>query len=582
MSSDATAERTRWPSRTRRRRARAAGLAAALLVAVAGTSSGAMASAPSASSAEAPSNRATLPAGTHWIGVRAGRSGGTELYDRRTGKRFVPRGVNLLRAVHTSAGGVLNLLLDPFDYQAAWVDRQLSAISRLGYNTVRVFLDHCPGDCLIQADGTLKPAYLDILTTFLTQARDHGLVVLLTENDIVGGPRYGDALPCCDPFGGYLNSLFLTGEGLNIARTFWRDLIGGLQSRGAPLEAVLAYSLQNEQFTLPLVAPFTLTSGLVTTGNGQTYDMGSPAAKIDMAEDNVIYWANNVTNTIRDLDPTTLVTMGFFAPFDASVPAATLLTFERLVRTKRFLHESNVDFFDFHAYPALDLTLPQIVAHYGMAGYTARPIVMGELGAFKVGYPTARTGGTGLVDWQLQSCPLGFDGWLTWSWGWDDPDIYNATDEAGAIAKALAPSRRPNPCSSPPLAANLALGRPVAVSGTFGGEVGSRAVDGLALTGWNSGGGPPGTIQVDLGSGQTIREVRLLVAQDPAGTTTHQIQVRNANGAAFFVVAALTGATQGEQWLRWFPKNPLHGIRWVRIVTTASPSWVAWSEFQVY
>ncbi len=454
--------------------------------------------------------------------------------------------------------------------------------ARRRYNTVRVFLDHCPGNCLIEADGTLKPAYLDVLTTFLTQARNHGLVVVLTSNDVVGGPRYGDALPCCDPFGGYLNSLFLTGEGVNIARTFWRDLIGGLQSRGAPLEVVLAYSLQNEQFTLPQVAPFTLTSGLLTTGNGQTYDMASPVAKIDMAEDNVIYWANNVASTIRDLDPTTLVTMGFFAPADPSIPAATLLTFDRLVRTERFLHESNVDFFDFHAYPALDLTLPQIVTRYGMAGYDARPIIMGEFGAFKIGYPTAGTAAPGLVGWQRGSCPLGFDGWWTWSWGWDDPDIFNATDENGAIAKALAPARRPNPCSGPPIAVNLALNRPVQVSGTFGDQFGSRAVDGLGLTGWSSGGGPPATIEVDLGLAQTIHEIRLLTEQDPAGGTTHQIQVRKANGAAFTTVATLSGATQGEQWLRWFPNAPLHGIRWVRIVTTASPSWAAWREVQVY
>ena len=532
--------------------------------------------------AETPSALADLPPGTHWIGVRASRSGGTELYDRRTNERFVPRGVNLLRAVHSSSGEIFNLLLDPSDYQATWVDEQLTQIAALGYNTVRVFLDHCPGNCLIESDGTLKSAYLDILTTFLTQIRDHGLVVLLTMNDIVAGPRYGDALPCCDPFGGYLNSLFLTGEGVNIARTLWRDLIGGLQSRDAPLEVVLAYSLQNEQFMQPQVAPFTLTSGLVTTGNGQTYQMADPSAKIAMAEDNEIYWVNNVASTIRDLDPTTLVTMGSFAPADPGTPPSTLLTFTHLVRTVRLLAESNLDFFDFHAYPALDSTLSQIATRFGMIGYTAKPIVMGELGAFKIGYPTAATGGDGLVGWQVSSCPLGFDGWLTWSWGWDDPDIFNATDDGGAIAKALAPLIRPDPCTSPPIPINLALGRPVVVSGTFAGDVGPFAVDGLGITGWNSGSGPPGSIQIDLGSAHTISEVRLLTSQDPAGPTTHQIQVRKENGLFFKTEATLTGATTGDMWLRWIPKKPLKGIRWIRIVTTSSPSWVAWREVQVY
>jgi hypothetical protein len=345
---------------------------------------------------------------------------------------------------------------------------------------------------------------------------------------------------------------------------------------------VLGYSLQNEQFMQPQVAPFTLESGLVTTGNGQTYDMGDPAAKIDMAEDNVIYWANNVADTIRVLDPTSLVTMGFFAPVDPAVPPATLLTFTHLVRTARFLTESNVDFFDFHAYPALDLTLPQIVAHFGMTGYTARPIVMGEFGAFKLGYPTATAAAPGLVGWQVESCPLGFDGWWIWSWGWEDPALFQATDDGGAIATALAPATRPDPCSSPPLSTNLALNRPVQVSGTFGTDVGPNAVDGLGVSLWSSGAGVPGAIEIDLGSGKTIQEVRLLVSQDPAGATTHRIEVRKATGGSFKLEATLTGNTSGDQWLRWFPKKPLKGIRWIRIVTTSSPSWVSWREVQVY
>jgi hypothetical protein len=136
--------------------------------------------------------------------------------------------------------------------------------------------------------------------------------------------------------------------------------------------------------------------------------------------------------------------------------------------------------------------LPQIVNRFGMAGYTAKPIIMGEFGAFKIGYPTATAAAPGMVGWQVESCPLGFDGWWTWSWGWDDPDIFNATDDNGAIAKALAPSNRPDPCGSPPLPVNLALGRPVTVSGTFETNVGSGAVDGLGLTAWISGAEPPG------------------------------------------------------------------------------------------
>jgi len=148
------------------------------------------------------------------------------------------------------------------------------------------------------------------------------------------------------------------------------------------------------------------------------------------------------------------------------------------------------------------------------------------------------------------------------------------------INSALSPSLRPNPCTSPPLPVNLAFQRPVDVTGQLGGQPGSNAVDGLADTTWNSGGAAPQSITVDLGSGKTISEVRLLVAQSPAGATTHVIEVRKANGA-YKTVHTFAGSTTEFQWLRWFPSKPLKGVRYVRVVTTSSVSDVAWREVQV-
>ncbi|HXG26779.1 MAG TPA: hypothetical protein VNL94_08015 [Candidatus Binatia bacterium] len=44
----------------------------------------------------------------------------------------------------------------------------------------------------------------------------------------------------------------------------------------------------------------------------------------------------------------------------------------------------------------------------------------------------------------------------------------------------------------------------------------------------------------------------------------------------------LPGVTAGEQWLRVFQSAPVTGIRWIRIKTQKSPSWVGWREVQVY
>ena len=126
MSSHATAEQYR--SSVPPRRIRLCIAVVAMTLAVDCTSPASM----SGVVAETPSALADLPPGTHWIGVRASRSGGTELYDRRTNERFVPRGVDLLRAVHSSSGEIFDLLLDPSDYQATWVDEQLTQIAASG------------------------------------------------------------------------------------------------------------------------------------------------------------------------------------------------------------------------------------------------------------------------------------------------------------------------------------------------------------------------------------------------------------------------------------------------------------------
>lgn len=89
-------------------------------------------------------------------------------------------------------------------YDPEWVDEQLAGITDLGFNTVRFFLDMCM-ECTFDPTG-IKEEYLDNLADLMTHFESHGLVVLPTSND-VPDPGFSDRLPCCEPFGGYRNSL---------------------------------------------------------------------------------------------------------------------------------------------------------------------------------------------------------------------------------------------------------------------------------------------------------------------------------------------------------------------------------------
>lgn len=523
-----------------------------------------------------PAAPASASATPHWIAVRTAATGYGELYDTRTGATFRPRGFNLLHDHAFPNGAIVDLIVAPGGYDQVWLDEQLNKMTSLGYTTIRVFLDLCPEDCLTNPDGTVKPAWLDNVAALLETAKAHGMVVLLTSNELpyLG---FGDQLPCCSPFEGGFNAQILSGDGINVTLTYWRRIIGGLQERGAPLEVILAYELLNEAQLEGNREPLSLTGGLVTAANGNSYDMADPGAKARMVDDGLVFWADSVAATIKAMDPTALVTIGFFPPdFPHSVrPGDT-----RVVRTKRFIRESALDFFDFHFYPSLDLYLWQVVENFTLDASITKPVLMGEFGSIVPAHPDGPAAGVDLVGTQAASCPFGFDGWLNWVWGSLDPTIIKATEDNFAIATALAPTTRPDPCAAP-TSTNLAFQRPVTVDSEVPGQEGPRAVDGLVSTAWNSGSFAPVTITIDLGSPKTIHEIRLLVAQDPAGTTAHRIEVRKSTGG-WIGVGKLLGSTQEQQWLRVFPASPVTGVRWIRVRTQKSPSWVSWREIQAY
>ena len=78
----------------------------------------------------------------HFIGVRVvGGSG--ELYDRRSGKRFVPRGANYVRLA-VEGHSTLNV----GRYSGSRAGKALARMRALGFNAVRVFVEgSCTSRC---------------------------------------------------------------------------------------------------------------------------------------------------------------------------------------------------------------------------------------------------------------------------------------------------------------------------------------------------------------------------------------------------------------------------------------------------
>ncbi len=387
----------------------------------------------------------------HRIGVRPG-STLAEFFDRSSGAAITRRGNNYIR---------LATLLDPKGnpvlahstfaaglYDANRAETALATMQASGYNAARVFLEGCCQNTIGDPAGGLSPAYISNVVDFLQRARAHGIYVMITSSWL---PAFGGYGPNCPQYPQFDNvNLFKLCPGaVPDSVMFWHDFVQALIQKSAPMDVVFAYELDNEYFYDASAAPLTWTSGTITTANGQTYDMGSVTSRQQMMDDGLVYFNDQIRTAILAIDPTALVTIGFFVP---QGPNPTRFGDNRVIDVYPAMANSTADFVDLHAYPIPnDLTLDQIVQNYGFVATGSqqqKPIVMAEFGGFLSEYATAANAASGLTTWQVQSCTYNFKGWLLWTWDTDEqPELWNALSSGGVINLSLAPASRPNPCS---------------------------------------------------------------------------------------------------------------------------------------
>ena len=136
--------------------------------------------------------------------------------------------------------------------------------------------------------------------------------------------------------------------------------------------------------------------------------------------------------------------------------------------------------------------------------------------------------------------------------------------------------------STPDPVPNIALGMPTTASQSLPESPPSGAVDGVFDFIWNSGDYAPQWIEIDLGSPQPIGRISLLTAQSPDGDTVHRVLGKARAGDPYQLLHEFAGLTMDYQWLDHSPPTPWENVRFLRVKTTTSPSWVAWREIQVF
>lgn len=503
--------------------------------------------------------------------------------DTRTGDEFVVRGTNYFTIVRGEDGSLKDRFLSPAVFDGERVRTEFTGLAERGYTTVRLFIDSCndgPG-CITDSEG-LDPSFLDVIAETMSIARDTGIHLLLTSNDLPEGGGYDEIADRGNSrdFPGYRNTVFLTTNGADAAAKYWDDLLTGLVERRAAFDAVLGWSIVNEQWVFTDQPPLSLASGTVTGSDGVEYDMADPEQKRALVTAGVAHYAETVAEVIRRHDPHGLVTMGFFAP---QFPNPTSIGGDWYVDTAPLLHSTSLDFFDFHAYPGSDIGITQIAENFGIIDYADKPVIMGEVGAFVDQFDSAEAAGIALQEWTAESCRVGYSGWLHWGYVRAPAVVGDAAwgliDDDGYLLDALAPANWPDPCTPSLHDTNLAKSGTATASSELPGEPAMAAVDGDPSTQWGSGQDAPQWISVTLAEASTVGTVRLHVAQYPEGRTVHRVEV-SIGGGPWQQVHEFDSVTAGGDVLE-ADLGALAGVTGVRVTTTSSPSWVSWQEIEI-
>jgi branched-chain amino acid transport system substrate-binding protein len=363
-----------------------------------------------------------------------------EFFDRVTGQKFVGRGNSYLERVEQpDPRGGTSIHQSTFNvglYSSSRVEAALARMQQSGYNLVTVQLN---GLADSEPGPRWRRDYLLNVSDFLVRAKAHGVFVMLTcgaapyyyDRDLRPPGRVSPTDPKVVDGAAGFNSIY-TAEALKSWTASWSDLVRSLRALGAPMDQIFAYELQGELLFDGDRAPFSLNEGSFTTPGQKTYDLSNLDDKARLAGEWAVSWTDAVLASIKAVEPTALVGVGFASPPD---PNDKRLSPISAVQKDPERGGSMADFVDFHPYAGV-LSLAQHFQKFDLAPAGKKPLLMGEFGAGN-GPPSLLA--AILQDWQITSCAYGFSGWILWTW-----DVTLLGDES--IDRALRPLDRADPC----------------------------------------------------------------------------------------------------------------------------------------
>jgi len=395
-----------------------------------------------------------------------------EFYNTATNAVFHPVGSNYIR-LDTINGVQYHSTFTTGFYNPSAADNALRLMHTSGYNVVRVFID--PGDAAHQALGEygtagpassntpgLYAAYMNNFIDFLERATNYGVYVIPVLDYVPYNAYYEQLVDSGRPstITG-VNSFYLYAGAVSSKTTYVNQFVQAVKAAdsGVLQPTVFAYELMNEAGCETADAPFNMTSGFVTTQDGNTYNMALPADRQNCQDSNTDLWAEKCVDAIHSVDPDAMMSCSVytFAAVGKSGPNGLMPiqgADNRYPARPMWLARTRLSFVDIHQYPtssAWSITSDLNSSEFSSIDKTAKPTLTGECGANTLIFPDINSA-TSVIAAQVSAAKsIGIAGLLLWTWDDDSEPYWTALDNNAAMTAAFVPRATESPYNGTPV-----------------------------------------------------------------------------------------------------------------------------------
>jgi hypothetical protein len=374
-----------------------------------------------------------------------------------SGTRFRPMGMNYVRTrmVGSPVPYPWHDTMNPATFDLPAAKAAFAGMRQRGYNVARVFVDHSKGAGIagLSDEQPLAPAFMTNCVALLRAAAEERVRIIFSLSYTPDHRRYRQLMDAKPKRVDAENSVWFNEGFIDARAAFMADFVRAVKT-AAPdaMGAFFSVETENEIHFMATKPPFSQGSGRFEF-RGRQYDMADDAEQQRLADVATTAATDACVDAVHKVDQDVMVGVNVFTfravgrsgpghlrtdkTPDGRFPARPLV----LAATK-------ASYVDVHFYPMDKDTIDQdyrsieFEATREACKKAGKPMIVGEIGAFKGPYPTLPKAVAAMKLSVKRLLTDGFEGYIYWTYDNTDQSgqIWNARDGDDAILKALAPA----------------------------------------------------------------------------------------------------------------------------------------------